>query len=215
VGLEVLAFIFILLALPFVTVGYAVHFRAKGQEKARFEGVWESLARARGYGFVPASGEWPNLSSARVEWEEADGSRFKLEAVLREGAVCTRLSARPPALLLGHALVSTSDKNHSLFAVTTGDRTFDAVFFVRERPSGFSSRVVTHDVRRALAAFRMGRYVALRYRRGDLSVVWEEGEENPARIDEARALLALAASEVERAFLEPAATSQKLAVTSG
>lgn len=213
-GLEVLAFIVILLALPFVTVGYAVHYRAKGQKKARFEGVWESLARARGYGFVPASGDWPNLSSARVEWE-ADGARFKLEAVLREGAVCTRLSARPPALLLGHALVSTSDKNQSLLAATTGDRTFDAVFFVRERPSGFSSRVVTRDVRRALAAFRMGRYVALRYRRGDLSVVWEEGEENPARIDEAKALLVLAAAEVDRAFLEPATASQKLAVTSG
>ena len=210
VGPELLGFFIVLVALPIVSFGFAMHYRGKANTKKRFESVWEILARKRGYVFVPPVGAWPNVTSARVEWEEADGARYRLEAVDREGLVCTRLSARPPALLLGHALVSTSDKNRTLLEAKANDASFDAVFFVRERPRGFAARVVSAEVRRALAAFRMGRYVALRYRRGDLSVVWEEGEENPARIDEARALLAIAAGAVFRAFHGPVSASGRV-----
>lgn len=199
-GPELLGFFLVLVALPVVSVGFALHYRGRVLTKARFEEVWEGLARARGYTYVPSSGAWPNLTSARVEWDGVDGARYTLEAVLREGAVCTRLSARPAALLLGHVLVSTSDTNRSLLATSTNDAPFDAIFFVRERPRGFAARIVSSDVRLALLAFRMGRYAALRYRRGDLSLVWEEGEMSLARIDEARALLGVAAAEVERAF---------------
>lgn len=202
-GVELLVFVFMMLALPFVAAGFALHYREEGQTKVRVEGAWEKIARARGFTFVPAEGEWPNVTSARLEWEEQDGTRARLEAVLREGAVCTRLSVRPRALLLGQALVSTSDKNRSLLRTATDDPTFDAVFFVRERPAGFAARVVSARVRRALLAFRMGRYAALRYRRGALSLVWEEGEVNPARIDEARGVLALAAAEVDSSFSAP------------
>lgn len=203
VGLEVLALLVMTIALPFVAVGFAVHYRARGLEKARFESAWESFSRARGYRFVPASGEWPNVTSARVEWEEPSGAKMRLEAVLREGALSTRLTARPSALLLGRALVSTREGRRAMPRCTTGDAAFDAVFVTSERPAGFVSRVLSADVRRALLAFRMGKYLALRYRRGDLSLVWDDGEENPARLDEARALLSTCTAAVEEAFVVP------------
>jgi len=211
VGAELFGYFLVIFALPVVSVGFFLFYRVKAHEKSQLEAVWERLGRARGYTFVAAEGEWPNASAARLEWVESSGARQRLDVVLREGATCTRLLSRPGALLLGHVIVSTEDKNRTLFAATSGDAAFDRVLFVRERPRGFASRLLSGAVRRRLAAFRMGGYVALRYRRGDLSLVWEGGEENPARIDEARALLALAADEVERAFH---AASTRLPVTS-
>ena len=210
-GHEIFCIFVMLVALPAVSVGFYLHYRVKDEQKGQLETAWERLGRSRGYTFVPAEGEWPNATAARLEWTERSGSRQRLEIVLREGTTCTRLLSRPTSLLLGQVIVSTLDKNRTLSAASTGDAAFDRVLFVRERPQGFSARVLSVEVRRRLAAFRMGGYVALRYRRGDLSLVWEGGEANPARIDEARALLSLAAEEVERSFH---AASTRMAVTS-
>lgn len=189
-----------LFALPAVVLGYLVRYRVEHVEKGALEATWERLARGRGYGFVPARGDWPNATAAHLVWVEPSGARQRLEVVLRDGVACTRLTSRPGALLLGHVIVSTRDRNRTLLATHTGDAAFDRVLFARERPRGFAERVLSKEVRRRLAAFRMGADVTLRYRRGELSLVWEGVEENPARIDEARALLALAAEEVERSF---------------
>lgn len=211
------------LALPAVIAGFWLRYRFASAEKARFEGIWERYARARSRDFSPSSGVWPNIDSARVTWQDEHGS-FVLESVLREGEVCTRVSVRPPELLLGQILVSTEDGNRTLAVAESlagegepVDRVFASAYFVRERPAGFARRMLTEDVRKRLLAFRMGGYAALRYRKGHVSVVWRGGEENPARIDEAAELLRRASAAVSSAFHEGGkhASSPRLEVRPG
>ena len=71
---------------------------------------------------------------------------------------------------------------------------------LRERPAGFTQRVVTEAVRRMLLGFRQRDRVTLRYRRGRITVEWPGGERNDARLDEARRLGEEMARTVDREF---------------
>jgi len=182
VGYDLLAAAFFVLLTPIVLVGFVAFWVVTARDREEHGAFLEGYARARGLAFLPAAGEWPNRTSAAVEWSEG-GVRMRLSVLGREARAKTRLTIRPRSTLLG-ALVATPDVETRAFVRT-----------LRERPAKFGERILDERVTRALLGFCQRDRVVLTYRRGRVLLDWPGRETNDARLDQAR----LVASEIARA----------------
>jgi hypothetical protein len=180
--------IFVIFALgmmgPLALLGLVASWLLTASDRTRVEVLWERYARRRGLTFVPAAGQWPNRTAPGVRWLEGD-ARYTIEARGDEALVSTRVVARPSVAVFGSfVLRPAAPKDRS--ARVTGDPMIDARFDVASRPEALAARLLTPEVKRALVGFDVGSSGSLTYERGDVKLVWSGGEENDARLDEAR-----------------------------
>lgn len=200
-GYDLLAAVFFAMLVPAVLVGFVAYWFATARARVHTERTWEGYAQRHGLTFQPAEGEWPNRTSAVLQWTDDAGTSFRLEALGREARIRTRLTVHPKVALAGSLSVAP------LHAVPEApapagldDAAFLATYRVIERPAGFAERVLTAEVRRGLLGFHLGDTVTLGYRRGNAILEWPGGEMNDARLDQARALAAGVADALRDAF---------------
>ena len=189
-GYDLLAAFFFVLIAPFVLAGFAAFWFVNARDHEELARSWASYARARDLHFVPLQGDWPNRTAVLMTWASGDAT-LRLTTVGREAKVRTRLVVRPRATLLG-SLVWICDAGAAARIRTA------------ERPVGFTERVVSERVRRALLALRQRDRVTLSYRRGRIVVEWPGGELNDARLDAARQLGDVLAESIDASFRTPA-----------
>jgi len=190
VGYDLLAGIFFILLTPFVLAAFVVFWLVNAHDHEDLARRWRSYARTRGLDFAPPEGAWPNRTAAAITWASGDAT-LRLTTIGREARVRTRLVVRPRVTLLG-ALSWICDEGAA------------ARIRTRERPAGFTPRIVSDRVRRALLALRQRDRVTLRYQRGRVVVEWSGGEISDARLDDARRLGEAIAESVDQAFRAPA-----------
>jgi hypothetical protein len=183
---EFLAFAGFAIVLVVVLGGFAVVWWSAAHDSGRLEHAWQVYARRRGMTFSAPSGEWPNRTVPLVSWVEDDGARYRIEARGREARVRTCVVARPAVAALGEIVVTRPGGEPGIEGAF---EPLNARLVVRARPATFAKRVLTDDVKRALLGFDLGGSLSLSYRRGDVSLGWSGGEENDARLDEARNLV--------------------------
>lgn len=184
-GYDLLAAIFFVAMTPMVIVGFIAFWVMNARDHEELAGTWRAYAKKRGLGFVEPAREWPNRTPPVITWSEGS-AELRISAIGREADVRTRLTVRPRGALLG-VLVMTAPEQGTDFHVT-------------ERPGGFSRRLVTERVRRALLGFRQRDKLVIRYKRGALVLDWPGGERNDARLDEARRLGQEMAAAIEAEF---------------
>lgn len=172
-GYDLLAAVFFIAMTPIVIVGFVVFWIMNARDHEALARTWRSYAKQRDLGFLEPEGDWPNRTSPVLTWNEG-ATELRISAIGREADVRTRLTVRPRGALLG--VLTMSAPEHGVD------------FHVRERPAGFSERIVTDRVRRALLGFRQRDKLVIRYKRGALVIDWPGGERNDARLDEARRL---------------------------
>ena len=185
VGYDLFAAIFVVALTPFVVAGFVVFWAVTARDHEELASCWRSYARKHGLAFEEPEGDWPNRTAPAIAWTDG-GTELRISAHGREARVRTRLTVRPRSALLGTLTMALEE---------TGDPEL-----VRERPPGFSRRILTDRVRRALLGFRQRDSLALSYRRGRVAVEWPGGERNDARLDEARRLGVEIAHTVEDQF---------------
>ena len=189
-GYDLLAAIFFVLMTPFVLAAFVAFWFVNARDHEELARSWGAYARARDLDFAPPEGEWPNRSAARISWASGDAT-LRITTVGREAKVRTRLVVRPRATLLG-SLRWICEEGAAPRVRTA------------ERPTGFTERLVSERVRRALLELRQRDRVTLSYRRGMLTVEWQGGERNAARLDAARRLGEALAERVAEEFHRPA-----------
>ena len=157
--------------------------RLRRRDELDVSSTWAAYARTHDCTFVPPSGEWPNRSVPRLVDTSGD-----LQLVLvREGEeVVTRLELRPKESLLGRMHVTTDATSPNLPHVVLTDDTLDPALTVFATPAQLAHAVLTKEVARALSGFRMGGSLSFEYARGRIVLEWKGGEQNGARLDEAR-----------------------------
>lgn len=191
-GYDLIAVSLGILLTPFVIAGFILFWIVNAGDHANVAKVWEAYARSRKLRFVAPRGDWPNRTAPSVRWETPD-AELRLTTVGREAKVHTRLFVRPRAALLGQ-----------LTWVCDEDR-----ISMRERPAGFSKRIIDERVERALHALRQRDRVSLSYRRGKIVVDFPGAELNDARLDAARAvgdaLADMLSAQLRPAVMKPAA----------
>lgn len=197
----VLGILYVLLA-PFVFGGFVLVYVHGHRKRRALEEVWRAQAERRGRGFVASSGQWPERTSPRVEWTEA-GLAFRLEMVSLGRVVHTRLLVVPDGTFAGRVYVGPEGAGPpglEPVGSATNDRRFSSVFAARARPVALGEALLDADVRNALVTFRQGAAVSLRYRKGQLVLLWPGVETNEARVDEAVRLLVASAARLTRTF---------------
>jgi hypothetical protein len=170
------------LVTPFVVLCFVGFYWNRERGAERVAQVWEAYARQRRFTFLAPSGYWPNRTPPRIEWSE-DGHAFRIEARGVETIASTRVVGRPAVPILGELLVTPSSGEA---ARRPGAMPLDGRLFMWAQPEGFADRLLTNEVKRALLGFVP---ISLLYRRGEVSLGWAGGEENDARLDEARAVV--------------------------
>jgi hypothetical protein len=202
-GPEVLVIFVLGVVSPMALLGLIVSWWLTAADRRQLEVLWERYARRRGFAFTPAVGEWPNRLAPVVSWTDG-GTRYRLEASGAEAVVSTRVVARPAVAALGVFALSRTSASRSTEAgrAVTGDPLIDGHFVVEGHPTHLVRRCLTPDVTRALVGFDVGTGGSLRYSRGDLELSWAGGEENDARLDEAREVLRRAVRALERPYEE-------------
>ena len=186
-GYDLLIAVTFVFISPLVAVGFIVFWAVNARDHEELASMWRGYAKKRALDFVAPQGEWPNRSAASITWS-TDVADLRLTTIGREASVRTRLVIRPRSTLLG------------TLAMTIGANGGAAEIEHRERPAGFSRRIVGDDVRRMLLGFRQRDRVRVRYERGRITVEWPRGERNDARLDEARRLGEAMARSVEDEF---------------
>ncbi|MBX3185537.1 MAG: hypothetical protein KF819_00925 [Labilithrix sp.] len=171
-GYDLLGAALFVMITPLVILGFVAFWFVNARDRAELEGRWRAYAEARAIEYVPATGEWPNRTSPAIRWT-LEGAELRLWTIGREASRRTRLAVRPRGALLG-----------SLRATTEGAA--PGTFAIRERPAGFSRRILTPEVTRTLLGFSQHDVVTVHHRRGCLVFEWPGGELNDARLDEAR-----------------------------
>jgi len=171
---------------PVVIVGFIVFWAVNARDHEELASVWRGYAKSRALDFIEPEGDWPNRTAPSIMWS-TDVADLRITTVGREASVRTRLVIRPRSTLLGTLAMSIA-------AGGAGE------IERRERPAGFSQRIVTGDVRRMLLGFRQRERLIVRYKRGRITVEWPGGERNDARLDEARRLGEAMARSVDDEF---------------
>lgn len=116
----------------------------------------------------------------------------------------TRLRATPNETLLGKMHVDSNVRAaRGEHAYVASDANFDAAFAVTSSPFMIAPRILSHELRRKLLAFRMGTHITFTYERGAIALIWEQAEMNHARLDEAFALMDSALRSVHEAYEAP------------
>lgn len=207
-GLE--AFVVGLGALSVVLAigGFALLFRHRERERGDLAAVWRAYAARRALDFVAPRGEWPVTTMPAIEGG-VSRSGLTIRALRVGEALRTRAELRTGHAVLAMVLASTDRKDvaEPITSEELDDATgFRSTYAVQASPAPFAAKILTPEVRRALAAFRAGAgVVRFEHDRGTLALEWSGGETNPARLDEALALLDLAATAVASAFFGRAA----------
>jgi hypothetical protein len=197
VGYDLLAALFFVALTPVVIVGFIVFWVVNARDHDELATCWRAYAKRRRLVFVEPEGEWPNRSSPALTWTEGT-TELRVVALGREARVRTRLIVRPRSALLGALSVVIAEGG-------TGH------LEVRERPAGFADRLLTEHVRRVLLGFRQRDRITFSYRRGRVVVEWPGGEQNDARLDEARRVGTQIALAIEAEFLGAAMARQPAA----
>ncbi|HEX3771255.1 MAG TPA: hypothetical protein VHV30_10340 [Polyangiaceae bacterium] len=180
------------LITPFIVLCFCAFYWGRSRSKERVELAWQTYARRHRLTYLPSAGNWPHRSAPRIEWSE-DGHAFRLEASGEETFSTTRLVARPAVAVLGELLV-TGPAGEA--ARREGATPLDPRFIVWAQPTAFAERVLTTEVKRVLLGFGPK---AFSYRRGEVTLGWAGGEENDARLDEARAVVRRVVAAMTRA----------------
>ena len=184
-GYDLLAAILFVALTPFVLAGFILFWTVNARDHEELAASWRGYARKRELTFVEPEGDWPNRTAPGITWND-DGTELRLSAVGREARVRTRLSIKPRCALLG---------TFSVLVRESGDPEV-----IRERPAAFTQRVVSDRVRRALLGFRQRDRITLGSRRGRITLEWASGEQNHARLDEARRVAAEIARAIDEQF---------------
>lgn len=179
--MEIVGILFMVVVVtPIVGLAFAGLYWSRARDRERLAGVWQSYARARGLAFGAPTGDWPNRTPPIIRWSE-DGVAYRIEARGAEAKVTTCVIARPAVAAFGELLVTRPDGEAAL---KEGAEPLGSRLVVSTHPAGLAGRVLTDPVKRALLGFDLGS-LSLIYRRGEVSLRWEGGEENDARLDEA------------------------------
>ena len=196
-GYDILAIALLLLSVTGGILFIVARDRLRRRDEADVSSVWAEYARARGFTFVPAEGEWPNRSVPRLVSASGD-----LQVVLvREGElVVTRMELRPAESLLGRIHITTGESSANLPAVVLADDLLDPALSVFSKPPHLAESVITKDVARALSGFRMGGALSFEYERGRIVLEWHGGERNGPRLDEANGVLSAMNAAMSSAF---------------
>ena len=198
--MEIVGILFMIVVVtPIVGLAFAGFYWSRARDRERLADVWRSYARARGHAFEAPTGEWPNRTTPAVSWSE-QGVAYRIEARGAEASVTTFVIARPAVAIFGELFVTRPDGEASRKA---GAEPLGARLVVSTHPAGFAGRVLAGEVKRALLGFDLGS-LSLVYRRGEVSLSWAGGEENDARLDEARVVVRLVVNALAVAY-EPAA----------
>ena len=172
-GYDLIAAAFAVVLTPFVILGFILFWVVNARDHEELAASWRAYAMKRGLDFHEPEGEWPNRTSPAIAWRDGDAD-LRICALGREAKVRTRLVVRPGATLLGKVALSID-----------GSGAGDDVH-VREHPPGLARRILSERVRRLLLGLRQRDRVMLTYRRGRITVEWPGGEQNEARLDDAR-----------------------------
>jgi len=186
VGYDLLAAIIFVALTPFVLAGFVLFWVVNARDHEELASSWRSYARKRGLTFVEPEGDWPNRTAPAITWKD-EGTELRIVAIGKEARVRTRLTIRPRSALLG------------TFAIVLHESGEPEV--IRERPGDFTQRIVTDPVRRALLGFRQRERLTLGYSRGRVTLEWPGGEQNDARLDEARRVGTEIARTIDDQFL--------------
>ena len=194
-GLDLIAALTVLVAIAVafsIVIGRDRMRRGDENEVGR---IWAAYARTQKLSYVAPEGDWPNRSVPRLVSDN-------LQIVLvREGdRVITRLELRPRESMLGRIIVTTEPSSTDLPAVALQTKDLDHALHAFAKPPSLAESVLTRDVLRAIAAFRMGSALRVEYEKGRVILEWKSGEVNAARLDEARRLAALLARSLSAAF---------------
>lgn len=186
-GPEVPIILFIGVIGPLVFAALVVSWWLTSLKRDRVESAWAVYAARRGMAFVPAAGEWPNRTAPLVHWSEGR-AQYRIEARGAEDFVLTGVVARPSVAVFGKLTVRPPGPRSARVALT-GDPLIDTRFEVLAQPRELAPQVLTVAVTRALLGFDFGSRGSLSYERGDVKLWWAGGEENGARLDEARGVV--------------------------
>jgi hypothetical protein len=197
VGYDLLAAIFFVAITPVVIAGFVIFWIVNARDHEELARAWRGYAAKRGLAFVEPTGEWPNRTPPAMTWTDGS-SELRLSALGREATVRTRLTVRPRSALLGVLTVVIAEGGAGTIAM-------------RERPNGFSQRLLTPHVERVLRGFRQRDRITFSYRRGRVILEWPGGEQNDARLDEARRVGAEIARAIEDEFVATAAVRKPAA----
>ena len=167
---------------PIVVLGFIAFYWRRTRGDDRVAVAWQAYARRRRFTYSEPSGTWPNRTSPGIEWSE-DGNDYRIEARGAEAIATTRVVARPAVAVLGEILVTraSGEAGRKDGATPLGHR-----LVVWAHPAALADRIFTSEVKRALLGFEPA---SLFYRRGEVALDWPGGEENDARLDEARAVV--------------------------
>ncbi len=171
-GYDLLAAAFFVVLTPFVIVGFILFWSVNAKNHEALATTWRSYAESRGLEFVEPIGDWPNRTAASLVWS-ACGAKLRVSTRGREATLRTRLIVRPESALLGALTVVVGEGGPGRIEV-------------RERPAGFSERVLTDVVKRMLLGFRQRDRVVFAYRRGCVILEWPGFERGNSRLDDAR-----------------------------
>lgn len=185
-GYDLLAVVFVVAITPFVIAGFVLFWIVNARDHEELARLWRGYAQRRALDFVAPEGDWPNRTAPSIAWAD-DVARYRIAAIGREARVHTRLTIRPRGALLG--TLATAIDGGGVHASLS-----------RERPVGFTDRLLTSPVRRLLLAFRQHDRIVVTYRRGRFTLEWPGGERNDARLDEARRVGAEIARALDEEF---------------
>lgn len=171
-GYDLLAAVLFIAITPVVIAGFIVFWLVNANDHEELAANWRRYAARRGLCFVEPEGAWPNRTAPAITWSEGT-TELRLSALGREAKVRTRLTVRPKSTLLGALSVVIAEGGAGHIEL-------------RERPAGFARRVLTDHVKRVLLGFRQRDRITFAYRRGRVIMEWPGGEENDARLDDAR-----------------------------
>jgi hypothetical protein len=191
---------FCLLVTVAIAVGIYVRHHLVKSDMARIESAWGRYAR--GQGKAPTAENVARAKTATrnrravIQLEASAEREVWLARNHSRGALWTEMSLRmsTPKVARLNCSPRKGKVQHA-----TGDEAFDWNFNVVTQPETLGTSVLAAGLRRQLLAFQQGRPVCLRYERGTWGLSWPGGEQEPSRLDEARAILALASEQLERA----------------
>lgn len=185
-GYDLLAAVFFIAITPVVIAGFILFWLVNASDHEELAAHWRRYAARRSLRFVEPEGSWPNRTAPAITWSDGT-TELRLTALGREAKVRTRLTVRPGSTLLGALTVVIAEG---------GAGHID----LRERPAGFAQRLLTAHVERVLLGFRQRDRISFAYRRGRVILEWPGGEQNDARLDDARRVGSEIARAVENEF---------------
>jgi hypothetical protein len=168
------------------------------------DAAWKSYAWSKRFRFLPASGQWPNARSPRIEGRVDD-----IDVVIEACTMTIKGSPRPCTRVWGRAavphparVVVSSDPRlvqgpgvHELERVALGDPFFDHALAVRTSSGDAACRLLPTSLRRSLQGLLSSTYrlsMVLKLEEGEVSLTWLGEETRPAMLDEACAVVARA-----------------------